>query len=378
MENRLKLKSVNIKGYKSISSKGQTIEFGDINVLIGANSAGKSNLVSFFKMLNYMMTGGLQTFIGEQGYANSLLHFGAENTPQIKAELVFMNNEECKDTYSFKLSHASGDTLIFTEENVFWCDPKKKNIPYQEKLGAGHSESKLYEGYKVGNETISFIRTLLKNCTVFQFHDTSSTSRIRNSGYLYDSDFLYLNGGNLAAYLYALKNNKEWNYDYQRIIRRIQTVVPKFKDFILNPTSLNDNMIRLDWQEQSSDYRFGPHQLSDGALRFMALSTLLLQPVKKLPKVIIIDEPELGLHPAAITALAAMIRSASLNCQIILATQSPRFLDEFDPEEVIIVEKDEISDSSVFKKLSAEHLETWKDEYNLSELWEKNMIGGRP
>lgn len=377
MTNRLKLCSVSIKGFKSISAIGQTIEFGDVTVLIGSNSAGKSNLVSFFKMLNYMMTGALQTYIGEQGYANSLLHFGADNTAQIEAKLVFCDDENCRYSYLFNLVHAGGDTLIFKDEYVNVNEIKNEEIRGTS-LGSGHSESKLPAWYQIGKEPKKReLFSALFKCRAYQFHDTSATSRIRNSVYVGDSDQLHINGGNLAAYLYTLENTEDWNYDYLRIVKRIQAVVPNFKGFVLKPTPLNDNMIRLDWQEKGSAYRFGPHQLSDGALRFMALTTLLLQPVEKLPKVIIIDEPELGLHPAAISALSEMIRSASQNCQIILATQSPRLLDEFNPEEVVIVEKGD-DDSSTFKRLSAKELEIWKDVYNLSELWEKNIIGGRP
>ena len=380
---RLKLKKIEINGYKSISSEGQTIEFGDVTVLLGANGAGKSNLVSFFKLLNYMTTGGLQIFIGQEGYAESLLHYGAKTTPIIHAELCFESETDI-DTYNFKLVHASGDTLIFTQENITWQNKQyQRQKPFEINLGAGHNEAKLPERAKLSKDekeskSCKILLGLLNSCRVYQFHDTSNLAKIRNYGYIGDSDYLRDDAGNLAAFLYAMQNRKEWEPYYQRIIRHIRMIIPQFGDFILKPSPLNENNIRLDWIENGSDYRFGPHQLSDGGLRFIAMTTLLLQPPDKIPGTILIDEPELGLHPVAISALAEMIHSASEYSQVIIATQSPRLVDEFEPGVITVVERDEKKKCSLFKKLDEIELKDWLDRYTISELWEKNVFGGRP
>ncbi len=376
--NRMKLKSLNLKGFKSIDSEGQSITFGDITVFLGANGAGKSNLVSFFKLLNHMTTGGLQTFIGEQGFADSLLYYGSSTTTRIKAELSFEQDGAGKDTYSFTLSHASGDTLIFTEEYVTW-ERAGWRRPMKIDLGAGHKETQLLEDAKTtAGKTSKFILNLLRLCQVYQFHDTSSTAKIRNQGYIGDNDYLRSNAGNLAAFLFAMANNEEWRKYYERIVRHIQLVMPQFGDFVLRPSPLNKDYISLDWREKRRDYLFGPNLLSDGSLRFMALATLLLQPDVSLPKVIIVDEPELGLHPAAISSLSGMIRTASVNSQVILATQSPRLVDEFDIDEIVIIERDETKDRSLVKRLDEKDLSEWLERYALSDLWEKNVLGGRP
>jgi predicted ATPase len=154
--------------------------------------------------------------------------------------------------------------------------------------------------------------------------------------------------------------------------------MPQFGDFELEPLPFNDQTLRLDWTEKSSGYLFGPHQISDGSLRFMALTTLLLQPEDNLPNVIILDEPELGLHPAAIVELAGMIHTASRNTQIIVSTQSTRLVDEFTAEDVVVVERDENKRCTIFNRLDKKALEEWLERYSLSELWEKNVLGGRP
>lgn len=376
-ENRLKLSLITLKGFKSIHSEGQIIPFGDLTVLLGANGSGKSNLVSFFRMLNYMMTGALQTFIGENGSAETLLYYGPKKTTRITAEIEF-NNLDTKDIYRFSLAHAAGDTLIFTEETISYQQQGRQN-PYTVTLDPGLKESGLPERSKDRNKkTAQVVSKLLKNCQVFQFHDTSKEAKIRNKGYINDNRFLRSDGGNLAAFLYAMQNTSEGEKYYHRIIRYIRQIMPQFGDFELTPSHLNESYIILNWKEKGSDYLFGPHQISDGSLRFIAIATLLLQPPETLPSVIILDEPELGLHPSAISVLAGMTNTASRNCQILMATQSPRLVDEFQPDNILIVERNFDNRCSEFKLLDKERLADWLERYSMSELWEKNVIGGQP
>ncbi len=373
---RLKLSRMTVGGFKSIHPDGQTIRFGDMTVLLGANGAGKSNVVSFFRMLNYIMTGGLQTYVGENGSSETLLYYGLKKTTRITAEMEF-NTTELQDIYRFSLAHAAGDTLIFTEETVVYHQRARKN-PVTVTCDPGLKESGLPEKSKEPSQkTVRVAFELLKKCQVFQFHDTSNVAKIRNKGYINDNKFLRSDGGNLAAFLYAMQHGSDEKY-YHRIVRYIRQIMPQFRDFELQPSSLNENYIALNWKEQGSDYLFGPHQISDGSLRFMAIATLLLQSPKTLPSVIILDEPELGLHPSAIAALAGMAKAASQNCQIILATQSPRLVDEFEPENILIVERNNEKRCSEFAPLDKEQLADWLERYSMSELWEKNVFGGQP
>lgn len=374
----LKLNNIELKGYKSVNGKGQTLPVNDdITVLIGANGVGKSNIVSFFQLLNYAMSGSLQTYIGENGFADAFLHYGSKNTDCIKAKLRF-SDEESENEYAFRLAFAAGDSLIYTEESISF-KKKGRGKPFRLAMDVGKKESQLYEAKEsIYKETVRVFINLLKNCRYFQFHDTTKEAKIRKNGYIGDNKFLRSNAGNLAAFLYAIKHQEGGNPYYQRIVRYIQQVMPQFGDFIMEPSVTDNNYISLDWREKNSDYIFGVNQISDGTLRFMALATLLLQPPKTMPSLIVIDEPELGLHPTAISILAGMMKKASMDAQVVIATQSPRLLDEFDADKVVVVERDAQQRTSVFKQLSSEQLKAWEDEYTTSELWDKNVIGGRP
>lgn len=369
----IKLKEIQLKGYKSIGIEGQSIPMKDITVLLGANGAGKSNFVSFFSMLNSLTEDELQNFIGENGTANSLLYYGIKQTKRLETKLIFAN-KNTEITYKFNLKHAAGDTLIFSEEVINWLQKVNKK-PSHIHLSSGRKESDLINRKEKECKTIL---QLLRNCRVFQFHDTSAKSNIRNKGYINDNRFLNSDAGNLAAFLYAMKHKKSGNKYYQRVVRYIRQIMPQFADFELYPSALNENYIILNWKENKSSYLFGAHQISDGSLRFMALATLLLQPPETLPSVMILDEPELGLHPSAISSLAGMVKSASKNCQIVLATQSTRLVDEFETKNIIVVERDIKNDCSIFKELDREALANWVEQYSMSELWEKNVIGGKP
>lgn len=375
---RLKLNDIELKGYKSVNNDGQVLPVNDdVTVLIGANGVGKSNAVSFFQLLNYAMTGSLQTYIAENGFADAFLHYGSKTTDCIKAKLRFADNNSHNE-YAFRLAYAAGDILIYTHESISFQRTGQLK-PFVLHLDAGRKESQLVEALKSEyKDTVNVFVNLLRNCRYFQFHDTTMDAKIRKKGFLGDNKFLRSNAGNLAAFLHGIKHRKNGEAYYQRIVRYIQLVMPQFGDFVMEPTVVDGDYISLDWREKDSDHVFGVNQISDGTLRFMALATLLLQPPKTMPSIIIIDEPELGLHPMAISILAGMIKKASEYAQVIIATQSPRLLDEFRADKVVVVERDEARHTSIFRKLSSQDLKEWEDEFTTSELWDKNVIGGRP
>ena len=370
--NYSKLTKITIAGYKSIAYDfPQEIPIGDINILIGANGSGKSNLISFFRMLNYMMTGTLQTYIGQSGSAENLLHFGSKKTPSINASLEFTNDKNVKDIYNMTLVKTVQDSFIFSEESI-----KYNGKIYN--LNEGHKESFLFTG-KAMNKATEIIGCLLSKCRTFQFHDTSVSSNIRTNSFLDNNKYLFGNGGNLASVLYLLKNKEVYEKYYRKIVFYIQNIFPQFDDFVLEPLPLNQNYIKLNWKQKSSlDYILGVDQLSDGIIRFMALAVLLLTPPELLPNIIVIDEPELGLHPRAIEALAAMVNDASRYSQIILATHSEWLLDCLDAKNVITADQDRLHNCSIYKRIDEEALHDWLEEYSLSQLWNKNILRGQP
>lgn len=371
-----KLRKVSITGYKSI--REAEIELQDINILIGANGAGKSNLVSAFGFLHDVIAGRLGEHVARRGGANALLHFGRKVSPQMTFKLDFELNE-----YEAELSPTAKDALFFGRE-ACWLHKPEYAQPYVEELGRGHLESELPSQPGIASHVLESLRSW----RVFHFHDTSESAPVKQKHALDDNRTLRADAKNLAAYLYRLREAGAATTgsaaatapndlaSYQQIVGAVRLVAPFFDDFVLEPDRLNPAMIQLAWREKGSDEYFTAHPLSDGTLRFICLATLLLQPPSHLPKAVLIDEPELGLHPFAVHQLAALIRAASLQTQVIVSTQSVTLVNQFGPEHLIVVDRED--GGSVFRRVPPEEVEKWVDDYAVGELWEKNLLGGRP
>lgn len=367
---KTKLTSVEIRGFKSVAYEHPvTLPLSDVTILLGANGAGKSNVISFFRMLHYMMSGTLQKFIAQTGTSLSVLHYGPKVTSTIAGQLSFANAEE-QDVYSFTLSAADAQRLIITEENI----RQERNgeiVPHEKPLQSNYLESALVDSR---DSSAEMIRRLLVQCKAYQFHDSSSNGALRQASMSGAAQYLQSAGNNLASFLLFLREN--YMDSYRRIVSSVQMIMPSFGDFYLES---DNGFVSLNWRDNSAnDYVFTSAQFSDGTIRFIALATLLLQPEKTMPSVIIIDEPELGLHPFAISQLAELIRDASLHTQVIISTQSPQLIDEFPARCVTVIENVEPSGYTTAKQLDEDSLRTWLQDYSLSELWTKNVIGGQP
>ena len=375
------IKSIRIRNYKSIRDSG-LIEIKPLNVLIGSNGAGKSNFISFFKFLNMLFERQLQNHIARKGRADGLMYFGRQSK-FLAGEIVFSNDKSRivdKDTiftrYRFKMEPDQSNTLFFSEEYShidFKMSTNNYVVPVlnpSDKINSGGTlESQLPEGKERASDVL---KEVFESFKVFHFHDTSDSSKLK--GFCNTTDYVYLveDGSNLPAFLYRMKETEPKSFKILEFT--IKAIAPFIDSFHLQPDQINPNQIELRWKEKGHDNLFNAYSLSDGTLRFICLCTLLLQPAP--PSTIIIDEPELGLHPAAITKLAAMIQSVSVSSQIIVSTQSINLLDNFEPEDIIVVERE--SDQSVFKRLNKKALGEWLNDYTLSELWRKNVLGGRP
>jgi predicted ATPase len=368
----LKLNKISLEGYKSIR-ECRDLRLEKLNVLIGANGSGKSNFLSFFKLLNFEMTGALQEFIGRNGGRDSLLHFGAKVTPHLNADLEIIS-EWGTNSYRMRLADAAPDTLIFTEESILSYPIGATSAANRTYLGVG-KESALLSSALAANPTAKFFKNTLARFRFYQFHDTSDQSHMRSRSDLRGPQFLYNDGGNVAAHLHLMREKRP--ECYQRVVETVRLVFPFFREFVLEADNGGGNFVMLRWKAAgSAEYEFGAHQISDGTLRFIALATLLLQPHDWLPLLITIDEPELGLHPYAIKILASLLQDASNFTQIIVATQSASLVDQMEPDDVIVANM--VDGATQFERQSSEKLKEWLDEYTLSELWEKNVVGGRP
>ena len=363
------LKRLTIKGFKTIASL-ENFELGRINLLIGENGAGKSNFVSFFRFLSFMCNGELQRFVNTHGFGSAFVLDGPAVTSRIQAELCF-DAEQGTNEYAFQLAHGAPDTLIFMEERYRYSNRNYPQLAKWSTFDAGHRESALIQEAEGGNSTARFIRGCLRRCIVHQFHNTSETARVRLAWDKDDNRYLKEDGANLAAVLLRLRDQAAPYY--RRIVENIRTVTPLFLDFELESSN---GKVLLQWRERATDMVFGPHQASDGTLRIMALFTLLLQPEESLPDVIIMDEPELGLHPYAIGVVAGLIKSVSQHTQVILATQSVNLLNYFQPEDIVVLDRPQRG--TIFKRLNGHELADWLKKYSMAELWEKNVLGGTP
>lgn len=368
MSTKNQLDSMTIKGFKSIRSL-ENLRLYNLNILLGANGAGKSSFVSYFRMLSEMVELRLQKWTALQGSADRIVSFGVKETSRIHSFVRFGLNG-----YQFDLEPTVDGGFVFASEKLYFNGPY-----YGEKwisLGSGHQEAKLKEKFASSskNSEADYCYSSISSWKIFHFHDTSDTAGVKRVGDVQDYTYLRPDASNLAAFLYWMKG--ETPEVYEQIRKTVQLAIPFFDDFVLRPQTLKngDEQIRLLWRQKDSDYTLWPSQLSDGSIRFICLVTALLQPDP--PSTIIIDEPELGLHPYAITLLGSLLRASSSRMQVIISTQSVPLVNEFSIDDLIIVERHQ--GDSVFRRLDETEFQEWMQSYSVGELWEKNILGGRP
>lgn len=364
----IKLHSFKIKGYKSIKSI-ENFTPNAINILIGPNGSGKSNFISFFKFLSWTLNsnGKLQEHVAYLGGANDILHDGADVTKSIDAEIQIKTRSGINE-YMFSLMFAKPDRLVFREEKYRYRKSGASPEEDWRSCGVGHLEAQLPE---VDNTTAKSILHLLKKLIVYQFHNTSDTSPMRLKWSVSDSRWLKQNGDNLGSFLYRIQN-EEVTY-YTRIVKYLRLILPYFDDFDLYDEF---GQVLLRWKEKGTHKIFNAGQASDGMLRCIALVSLLAQNPEDLPAVLFLDEPELGLHPNAIDLVAGLIKAASNHCQVFVATQSVSMVNNFDLEDLVIVERE--GRASTYSRADIETVQNYLEEFTTGEIWEKNIIGGRP
>ncbi len=367
------IEKLTIRGFKSIR-KLEELELRSLNVLIGANGAGKSNFVGFFRLLRDLIEQKLQLAVGTtEGGADACLYMGPKLTPQLSAELYFGRNG-----YKFSLVPTTDNQFVFSEEVVIFKSDSGTSYPTS--LGSGHREAQLNKRKDDLGKTgaargpAHYVFDSISSWIVYHFHDTSLSAGVRRQKPINDNEVLRTDAENLAAFLYRIGKTSPDSYTQIRDVVRL--AAPFFDDFKLRPVPTDPNMIQLEWLQKDSDYPFRANQLSDGTLRFICLATALLQP--KQPPTMLFDEPELGLHPYALALLGNLFCQASQRPQkqIIISTQSAALLNEFTPEDVIVVERHQ--GESTFRRLNSVDLSEWLSEYTLGELWQKNILGGRP
>ena len=358
---------ISVEGFKSIGGI-ERLRLGPINVLIGPNGSGKSNFVGVFSFLNAVRSGRLRHYAHRAGGAERVLHFGSKTTRSATIHISFENE---KNQYAIRLAADDADGIFPEQETVFFWDRPAYSRPCENPIFGSNGEAGI--GNPQASGIAKYVREHLNRWRLYQFHDTSAASPMRKTADLNDNRYLRPDGSNLAAFLFFLREKHRDSYELIR--RTVRLAAPFFDDFQLAPSALNEAKIRLEWRHRGTDAYFDASSLSDGSLRFIALAALLLQPAQLRPSVILMDEPELGLHPYAITLLAALVKQASVDGQIVLATQSSLLLDHFEPKDVLAANR--VRGATELTRLDGEKLENRLESYSLGQLWEKNEIGGR-
>ncbi len=362
-----KLDRLTVRGFKSIHALVD-FEMSDLTVFIGGNGAGKSNIVDLFRLLSAMMRpSGLREFV--QDNADTYLFGGPKETKQIEVRLAFGQNG-----YDFDLAPTeSGGFVINNEQRHYYPEqgtPSTRNFG-SGSLDAGLLNEKDGEGYKSPYGASWHTYSSINSWQIYHFHDTSSSAGMRR---LHDQGHygnLFADAANIAPFLFNLKNHAPRSY--REIVDAIRLVIPFFDDFVLEPSETEN--LRLNWRQRGlNDYPMRPSQLSDGSIRFICLATALLQPEP--PTTIIIDEPELGLHPQAVTILSELIRATAQRTQVIIATQSPSLIDGFSIEDIVVTNRSD--GATTFERLDASNFAAWLEDYSVGELWTKNVITGGP
>jgi predicted ATPase len=341
------ISKLTIKGYKSIRNL-ENFELRNLNILIGPNGSGKSNFLSFFEFVLKFAEGkdAFDVYVQKVGGADRLLYLGSKTTPQITISFSF--TPEAEFILDLLFDAASDNRFVNSTRALPVRGISRKSVI----------------------EILDFVKTKIHTkWRIYHFHDTSDFSAVKRAGTKRDYEYLRPDASNLSAFLLRLKKKHQREYSFIREI--IQLAAPFFDDFLLREEEDRDDIL-LEWRQKGSDYPFHPSQISDGTLRFICLATALLQPNP--PSTILLDEPELGLHPYALAVLAGLIQKASLHTQVIVSTQSAALIDHFQPEDIILVERK--NDESIFIRPDTEKLKIWLEDYSLGDIWSRNIIEG--
>lgn len=330
--------TITVEGFRSIRSI-RDLRLRSLNVLIGANGAGKSCLVDAIRLarLAAVRLRAVSGYVEASGGAHQVLHNGPKVTFHIN-----MIVQTRGSAYGFGLAQAAGDRLRLA--------PADSVLPASE-----------LAGYAARWRT-------------YHFDDTGPQSPMLRAARIENNRHLRADGANLAAFLYLLM--ERYPDSYRAITNTIRSAVPFLEDLVLEPRARNESTIALEWRHVGVGERLYAEALSDGSLRLIALVTALLQPPALLPSVMLIDVPELGLHPSAISLVAELIKGASVRSQVIVATQSPLLVDHVGPEDVLVTERER--GGTRVTRLESERLGPWLDDYSLGQLWEMNELGGTP
>ena len=367
------LGKLTIRGFKSIReledfdlefkpiSGLEDFEQRNLNILIGANGSGKGNLIAAIQMLKAQAAGTLESYIASNGGVSALLHNGSKPANKIELEASISSN-------SYKLSitpKPDGSYELAESASPHIASKTEPEDAEDDRLLAVQQDVAAYpsEGAKES------VHQSINSWRMYHFHDTGPTAAMRRPGLIQDNEHLRPDASNIAPYLLRLRD--EHPSTYKRVLYGWHHIAPFLDDPILETHKVGrETKVSLAWKAKGSSCTMQARHLSGGVMRFLCLAAALWH--KNYPPMIVVDEPELGLHPDPVDLAYELIECAARHTQVITATQSTLLLRECAIEDVVVVRRKD--DQSTFEKLKHDDFKAWLEDYSVSGLWLMNVI----
>lgn len=391
------IRHLKVSGLLSFGPKGIDLPMRNLNVLIGPNGSGKSNFIEVLNVLRHapvrldspIMTGG--------GVQEWLWKGSCDDPPCAKISVEVVGNlmdQSCGFCHSLEFGQA-GDQVMVRSESVTYGKSSDaagdaaefyslKNghamvqdgqLPGQRPRMREIESSKLDSRVSILSQmkdpdryrVFDFLQRAYSGIHIYREWTFGPASRMRSSQALSSAtDSIGRGGENVFAVVASMKRPER-----NRLVDELRTLYDEIVDVRVGPTA--GNGLRL-FIEEKGGMEISSERLSDGTLRFLFLLAILLQPEP--PPLIVIEEPELGLHPDVIPRIAALLVEASQRTQLVVTTHSRMLIDALgeDPECVVVCEKHD--GESTFERLDGERMAAWLENYSLGDLWSKGEIGG--
>jgi len=383
-------KQLSVDSFRRLCNVG--LELRPLTVLIGANGTGKTSVLDVFSLLASSAQGSLSKAISDLSGLSAVITYDRERDLSLGISISVPDHEPLD--YRLRLT-LQGAGYVIAEENlsqqpdsdtpglapveyivsegseVEFRDPS----PRVQVFSPWHRtslETSLFQVPRTIREVEDF-RGKLASCTYYHLMDVNERSPVRLPQVLQPAASSSLpgrDGENLVSCLYNLR---EMDRDrFESIADSLRAAFPTFERLDFPPVAAG--MLAMTWREKNFSRPLYMHQLSEGMLRFLWLTTLLASP--GLTALTLLDEPEVSLHPELLSLLAGLLREAANRTQLIVATHSDRLVRFLKPAEVVVIDSTE---DGMAQLTWADQLDLgeWLAEYTLDEVWRMGRMGGR-
>ena len=368
----MKLKSLAVSNFRSLADA--RLPLHDLNVIVGPNGSGKTALLEVLHMVHCASQRELSKFLDERGGFQAVLHRTNgrvhDALMQIRIEFDAQSEQKSLDPDTFVMTLADQTVGYVVREALLEKLTPKGNREGALRLHGGPDTATELAYFAVGGDASPPIMKFLAGIRLYGALDVGPRSIVRLPQTLTPAQAPGPNGEHLYSALYNLRISAP--EIFERLTVLLQQSFPGFKRLEL--PVVGAGQVTLAWYERDSNTPFYANQLSEGTLRYLWLVTILLTPQR--PPLLLLDEPELSLHPALLRLLAALLQDAALTTQIVVATQSSDLIGWLMPEEVLIADKED--GKTLFTWAADLDLKAWLDEYTLRDLWLMGNLGGRP